>query len=51
MRLHLSLLKKFVDLPISGVTEIKDLLDDLGLEVKSLEELQQGSDVIFNLFS
>jgi phenylalanyl-tRNA synthetase beta chain len=49
MKLHLSLLKKFVDLPISGVAEIKELLDDLGLEVKSFEELPQGGDVIFNL--
>jgi len=49
MKLHLSLLKKFVDLPLSGVTEIKDLLDDLGLEVKSFEEPLKGGDVVFSL--
>jgi len=49
MKLHLSLLKKFVDLPISDIGEIKDLLDDIGLEVKSFEQIPQKSDVIFNL--
>lgn len=49
MKLHLSLLKKFVDIPLTGVAEIKELLDDLGLEVKSFEELPQLGDVVFNL--
>jgi phenylalanyl-tRNA synthetase beta chain len=48
MKLHLSLLKKFVDIPLTSVSEIVALLDDLGLEVKAVNNLP-NSDVVFTL--
>ena len=47
MKLALSLLKKFVDLPTSDVTELRHILDDLGLEVKDVET--KGSETTFNI--
>jgi phenylalanyl-tRNA synthetase beta chain len=48
MKLHLSLLKKFVDIPLKETSQIVELLDDLGLEVKGYQDTD-GGDVLFTL--
>lgn len=38
MKLHLSILEKLIELPSGGSEELRQVLDDLGLEVKGLED-------------
>ena len=47
MKLPLTLLSKLIELPVSDVSELRHLFDDIGLEVKDLEENQSGA--IFNI--
>lgn len=48
MKLHLSILEKLIDLPTKVPQELRQLLDDIGLEVKSLDQ-ESAADVIFNI--
>ena len=47
MKLHLSLLKNFIDLQSRSDTEIRQLLDDLGLEVKNIDTTK--GDTVFTI--
>ena len=47
MKLHLSILKNLIDLPTKEVGELRKLLDDLGLEVKGIDD--SGADLVFNI--
>ncbi len=47
MKLPLNLLKKFIDLPSTDITELRHLFDDLGLEVKDVESGDSGE--VFNI--
>ncbi len=47
MKLHVSLLAKCIELPSSVITELRHVLDDLGLEVKDVEG--EGASAVFNL--
>lgn len=48
MKLHLSLLNKFVEIPLKETAQIVELLDDLGLEVKGYQDIG-GGDILFTL--
>ncbi|NMC62428.1 MAG: hypothetical protein GYA55_04600, partial [SAR324 cluster bacterium] len=47
MKLHLDILKRIVDLPTLDPQELRQILDDLGLEVKAIET--EGGRVVFNI--
>ncbi len=47
MRLRTSSLKKFIDLPVTDSQELRHLLDDIGLEVKDIEEA--STDPVYNI--
>ncbi len=47
MKLHKSILQRLIDLPTQDRHELHALLDDLGLEVKGIEQI--GAEVIFNI--
>jgi phenylalanyl-tRNA synthetase beta subunit len=47
MKLSRALLEKVIELPFADLTEIRHLLDDLGLEVKNIEG--EGVDTIFTI--
>lgn len=47
MKLPLALLKKVIDVPTENLTELRHILDDLGLEVKDILEEKTGT--VFNI--
>ena len=47
MKLHLQLLHKFIELPSSNVKDIRNLLDEVGLEVKSVNT--ENNDKVFTI--
>ena len=47
MKLPVSLLNKFIDLPFSDTQELRHILDDLGLEVK--DQQGEGQNTVFNI--
>ena len=47
MKLHTSVLEKFIELPSKDPKELRALLDDVGLEVKGIEE--KGTDTVFTI--
>jgi phenylalanyl-tRNA synthetase beta chain len=47
MKLHLSILEKLIDLPTKDARELRQLLDDTGLEVKGVDG--EGAAIVFNI--
>lgn len=47
MKLYRSILERLIDLPNRDLRELRGLLDELGLEVKDIEEI--GAEVVFNI--
>lgn len=47
MKLHLSMLEKLIELPTADANELRQVLDDLGLEVK--DQVGEGSRTVFNI--
>lgn len=47
MKIYLSLLKKFIDLPIEDINELRDVFNDLGLEVEDI--IEENKETCFNL--
>ncbi len=47
MKLHISILEKLIELPTKDVNELRQMLDELGLEVKGIEET--AGRVVFNV--
>ena len=47
MKLHLSQLNRFIDLPTKSLGELRQVLDEMGLEVKNIEG--EGSSAIFTI--
>lgn len=47
MKLHLSILEKLIELPTKDPLELRHIFDDLGLEVKDIEN--QGGKVVYNI--
>ena len=47
MKLYRSILDKFIELPNLGTNELRRLLDDVGLEVKSIEE--RPDDIVYTI--
>jgi phenylalanyl-tRNA synthetase beta chain len=47
MKLPLALLAKFIELPTKSISELRAIFDDLGLEVKDIEN--DGENAVFNI--